>query len=77
MNLERLVEYILNDFWEDIFEKEPEELSKPCARVLLGKFCVEGNLAFIHVCMDSSLGYPLCISKHVTNKNLFDMIYYE
>ena len=50
MNLERLVEYILNDFWEDIFEKEPEELNKPCARVLVGKLCGRRQSNF-YTCM--------------------------
>ena len=61
MNLERLMENILNHLWEELFEQESVEVNKRCARVLLGKLCVEGNLSSIHVCMDSSLGYPLCI----------------
>ena len=62
VNLERLMENIIDPFWEDFIEQELIEVNKRHERVILSNHC-RGGMKFIDVCMDSFLVLVLCIPR--------------
>ena len=80
INLERLMENVIDPFWEDFIEQELIEVSKRHERVILSNLCGGGNMKFLDMCMNSFFGtcfiYP-AVTKEVKNKNPYIKIYYE
>ena len=61
INLERLMENIIDPFWEDFIEQELIEVNKRHERVILINLCGGVNMKFMDVCMDSFLVLASCI----------------
>ena len=55
INLERLMENVIDPFWEDFIEQELIEVNKRREQVILSNLCGGGNMKFMDVCMDSFL----------------------
>ena len=55
INLERLMESVIDPFWEDFIEQELIEVNKRREQVILSNLCEGGNMKFMDVCMDSIL----------------------
>ena len=55
INLERLMENVIDPFWEDFIEQELIEVNKRRGRVILSNLCGGGNMKFLDMCMDSFL----------------------
>ena len=55
INLERLMENVIDPFWEDFIEQELIEVNKKRERVILSNLCRGGNMKFMDVCMGSFL----------------------
>ena len=55
INLERLMENVIDPFWEDFIEQELIEVNKRREQVILSNLCEGGNMKFMDVCMDSIL----------------------
>ena len=55
INLERLMENVIDPFWEDFIEQELIKVNKRREQVILSNLCGGGNMKFMDVCMDSFL----------------------
>ena len=80
INLERLMENVIDPFWEDFIEQELIEVNKRREQVILSSLCGGGNMKFMDVCMDSFFStyfLYLTVAKEVKNKNSYIKIYYE
>ena len=55
INLERLMDNVIDPFWEDFIEQELIEVNKRRKRVILSNLCGGGNMKFLDMYMDSFL----------------------
>ena len=47
INLERLMDNVIDPFWDDFIEQELIEVNKRCKRVILSNLCGGGNMKFL------------------------------